>query len=386
MVIRHFLYAGDRGVCADIIFCIIFSAPIRVGKSVVFQTKISYNQLTIIRFKSKFYFMLSRHYSCRFSQKRRAYASINERRNMEYQEFVYAMKGKLNEKLGEEVTADIQIIEKNNGSRKETLLLRGKTTQTSPAVYMDEFYARFQMGEPMDRLVEEILRFYERVKTEKKWDRIQFADYMAVRGKIVFKLIHSARNEKLLQKIPHFEILDLSIVFYILLESGKAGTATVLIQNEYLDLWKVSREELYETAVKNAARLLPAEFFAIQDILEEMLESTGNDKNLLRQMLPKEDMMYVLTNSLRSFGAACMLYPHILEMLGNILNDDYYILPSSVHEVIVVPDSRKIEQIELNRMVMEINETQVESEEVLGDHAYFYQRKLGRLLMERENS
>lgn len=302
---------------------------------------------------------------------------------MEYQEFIYAIKGKLNERLGEEVTADIQIMEKNNGNRKETLLIRGKMAQTSPAVYMDEFYARFQMGEPMDRLVGEILRFYEKVKTEKKWDKVPFADYAAIRGKIVFKLIHSARNEKMLQKVPHFEILDLSIVFYILVESGKAGTATVLIQNGYLDLWKVSREELYETAVKNTARLLPAEFFAIQDILEEMFEKNENDKNLLKRMLPKEDIMYVLTNSLRSFGAACMLYPHMLDMLGNILEDDYYILPSSVHEVIVVPDSRKIGQIELNRMVTEINETQVAPEEVLGDHAYFYQRKSGRLLMER---
>jgi len=90
--------------------------------------------------------------------------------------------------------------------------------------------------------------------------------------------------------------------------------------------------------------------------------------------------MFVLSNNLRHFGAACILYNRVLEDIGNQLNEDFYILPSSIHEVIILPISFKPESIELNEMIKEINKTQVSEEEVLSDHAYYYSRKEYRLL------
>ena len=89
--------------------------------------------------------------------------------------------------------------------------------------------------------------------------------------------------------------------------------------------------------------------------------------------------MYVLSNKSRSYGAACIAYPHILEMIGGILRTDYYVLPSSVHEVVIVPCCENISAAELDEMIREINITQVDDEEVLSDHAYLYELKAGYL-------
>jgi hypothetical protein len=92
--------------------------------------------------------------------------------------------------------------------------------------------------------------------------------------------------------------------------------------------------------------------------------------------------MYVLSNPVRSFGAACIVYPEVLDMAGQVLGEDYYVLPSSVHEVVLVPVSKSMEPGEMDAMVMEINQTQVAEEEILSDHAYLYQRDAKSLVMQ----
>ena len=100
--------------------------------------------------------------------------------------------------------------------------------------------------------------------------------------------------------------------------------------------------------------------------------------------LPEKDKMYVLSNKLKYYGAACIAYPNILDMLAGVLKETFYVLPSSVHEVIIVPESSQIRQSELDRMVREIYESQVPEEEILSNHAYFYYAQEGKLQLGRE--
>lgn len=304
---------------------------------------------------------------------------------MKYQEFLYAVEEELNKKLKEGVKASVYIAQKNNGREKKGILFQTKELSASPAIYLEGLYTRLQKGEQLDRLVQEILDFYETVGGEEVWDYSQLKEYDKIQDKIIFKLIHTDKNKKMLECIPFVEVLDLSIVFYVLLEMDKTGTATIQISNEHLKMWGISKEEVYHAALKNAANLLPAEFFTMQYAIEKMLEAaSGEDENLLNQMgEEKEDAMYVLTNSLRNYGAACLLYPHVLDMIGEMLKEDFFILPSSIHEVIIVPESKGLDTEEMNEMVIEINETQVVPEEVLSNHVYFYQRKEKKLMFSK---
>ena len=122
--------------------------------------------------------------------------------------------------------------------------------------------------------------------------------------------------------------------------------------------------------------------YALREMLKEKGENADCEKgngNLLLGNTSERDGMYILSNTLRSYGAACIAYPHILEMIGEILQRDYYVLPSSVHEVVIVPYSSGLDIRELDEMVREINVTQVAEEEVLSSHAYLYRRSTGAL-------
>ena len=132
--------------------------------------------------------------------------------------------------------------------------------------------------------------------------------------------------------------------------------------------------QIHELAKQNTPKLLPAVFKPMRIVIEELL---GNPCNNLIQ---SDDIMFVLTNSLRSFGAICFLYEDVLFHIGNLLRENYFILPSSIHEVIIIPESQAPCKETLNEMIVEINESQVEIEDVLSDHVYYYNREKKELL------
>ncbi len=310
---------------------------------------------------------------------------------MEYQEFLYEVEKKMNQKLKGGITASVHIAVKNNGRIKKGILIEDPAVNISPTIYLEEFYEQFQQGEPFESILLEVMRFYEAVKYEEPWDTGEIESYEAVRDKIIFKMIHTKRNHTLLSEVPHIEVLDLSLVFYVLLEVKKNGTAAMLIRNEHLELWGITGEGLFSLARENAGKLLPARIYTMREMVEEVMDSdpealhdllsvVSDESERMEKERKKRDVMYVLTNSIRSFGAACLMYPGMLEAAANVLKENYYILPSSVHEVILVPESKGTAPEEMAEIVREINATQVEEEEQLSDHVYFYERRKKKLM------
>ncbi len=305
---------------------------------------------------------------------------------MEYQEFLCTLEKELNKRVKEGIKVCTYTATKNNGSKKQGIMFEEQGMMASQAIYLEDAYKRYQQGETLDGLMLELLRFHETARGGKMWDPSQFEEYDFVKEKVIFRLVHSGKNKEVLKEVPCVEILDLSLIFCILVDADECGTAVMQITNSHLQMWGIEKEELIKDAVRNMPVLLPAEFFTMRHAIEEMLDSaSGNGGNILTEGLEeKGDIMYVLTNPIRCYGASCLAYPYLLEMIGEILGKDFYILPSSVHEVIIMPETIDIGQAELDEMIAEINETQVEPEDVLSSHAYYYCRAKGQFQIGRD--
>lgn len=306
---------------------------------------------------------------------------------MDYREFTGAVEKEISKKLKGGVQASLYTAVKNNGKERTGLLFQTPGINISPTIYLEEYYQSYQRGKSIDTIAGEIVWFYNNIRQEESWDCEKILTYEGIRDRIVFKLINTAANREFLSAVPHYAFLDLSIVFYVLLEVTEEGTASMVIKNDHAEQWKVQTDTLWEDAVKNGKNLLPAEFFTMNHALKEMLgENPGGEQeeeNLFLGENVKTDGMYVLSNKIRSYGAACIAYPQVLKMIGQILRKDFYILPSSVHEVVIVPWSPELKWSELDEMVAEINADQVAEEEVLSSHAYLYEWNSERLLAGR---
>lgn len=294
---------------------------------------------------------------------------------MEYQEFVRVIQGELNRQLKGGVKVDLYKAVKNNGKKKEGLIIHTPGANVSPTIYLEEFYEEFEKGRELEELIKEILGFYEKVKCITCRDVAELEDYGNIRSRIAMKLVNREKNKELMKLVPHREFLDLALVFYVLLGITEDGSTTMQVYNEHLSRWGICEREIWEDAKKNAMALLPAQLFTMRGILEADKDTEAQDKycgDLLGGKSMERDSMYVLSNTMQNLGAACIAYPGVLEMIGDILEEDYYILPSSIHEIVIVPASESLTPEEMDKMVAEINEAHVLEEEVLSNHAYFY--------------
>ena len=303
---------------------------------------------------------------------------------MEYKKFVCMVEEKLNLKLEGGMKASKYSVVKNNGMEKTGMILESDEYNIAPAIYLEEFFEQYQKGMSIDRIVNEILEFYEKVKVEEDYDVSQLSLYENVKKKVAFKLVNTEKNQQMLKEVPHIPLLDLSIVFYILVDVDEKGSATIQIRNEHIENWNVNVEQLYKDAKLNVKCLIPARLMCMQHVIEKLCDiSKGEEKDLLKAKFPPEnkEFMYILTNSIHQFGAAVLAYPNILEMASRIIGEDFYLLPSSIHEVILIPKSKSPDLKDLNEMINEVNETQVQEEEVLSDHAYYYEKNTHKLMM-----
>lgn len=299
---------------------------------------------------------------------------------MTYIEFADAVEKMMNKKMKGGVRASLYTAMKNNGKERTGILIEMPGINISPTIYLEEYYESYVAGRKIEQIVDDIKQLYEEIKQEKPWDCESFRDYEGVRNRIVFKVINTAKNRKFLRTVPHLAFLDLSIVFYVLVDVSEEGTAAMVVNRSHADTWKVQAETLWEDAMKNVKNLLPAEFVTMNHALKSLLGDVEYEEgDLLLEKKKDYDQMYVLSNKFRNYGAACIAYPNVLEMIGQILKKDYYILPSSVHEVIIVPYSEIYVCSKLDEMVREINSTQVEEEDVLSNHVYLYDRVSGKL-------
>lgn len=213
-------------------------------------------------------------------------------------------------------------------------------------------------------------------------DMRHFLNYEAVKSNIVYKLINTERNKELLEDIPYIEFLDLSVVFQCLLSQNESRLETLLIHNVHTKLWDVTVVDLYKAAKENTGRLLPYEIKNMADVIDEILKAEGTEQFKHEDCMAEPEsnkLMYVLSNQKRIDGAVSMIYPGLLRDFADKIGSSFYIIPSSVHEVLLLPSENPEDRENLKDMVKEINDTQMEAEEILSYSLYWFDNIKGKI-------
>ena len=293
---------------------------------------------------------------------------------MEFTNFTTLVRNEVEKRAGENYHVKLNDVVKNNGIILRGITLMQDDSNISPTIYLNPYYDAYENGDTtLGTVIDEVIDTYERNKINRSIDMKFFLNYETVRSRIIFKLINTEKNRELLRDVPYIPFHDLSIVFQCLVSEERFGNASILIHNVHLQLWKVNARELYECALENTPLLQGYELADMNTVLEEMKALGGIDDEEIEDM-QQEVPMYVLSNKSRINGASCILYKDILKDFAMVVDKDLYVLPSSIHEVILLPSDGTQESEQLKEMVREINQSQVEKEEVLSDSVYYYRR------------
>lgn len=322
---------------------------------------------------------------------------------MEYNEFLNYLTENLNREFSPEADISSHRIMKNNGVYLDALSLCNHESNISAMVYTNEYFLEFKNGRSLDDILKEITQIL-RNNYKSSPDMTFLNNFSQIKSRIAVKLINYASNAALLENVPHKKFLDLAIIFYIVIQHMPFGNASIIINNRHIELWDVDREELYELACSNTLRLLGCEIKDMNSIIKEFLIedlrhlsdeycrrnvlNTAPDINQFADSIITglhtgidERPMFVLTNRERFLGASCMLFTGILKSFAMQQQSDLYILPSSIHEVILIPVSKSPSKEELCSMVEEINRTEVAAVDVLSDNVYTYSLSDNRIYL-----
>lgn len=304
---------------------------------------------------------------------------------MDMDSFTERVKSRVEEKLGAGCSVDVQKVNKNNGIFYTGMQISEGGINISPIIYINSQYQKFEKGEiTIDKAADYVVDTYRERRVGTVVDMRKFLSYDSVRKNVVYKLVNTGKNKELLEDIPHMEFLDLSIVFQCIVSQEELGMASILIHNVHMKLWDVTAEDLYAAAKENTGRLLPYEIKSMTEVLCEIMESENPgqaDYGEYEAEFADSVPMYVLSNKSRVEGAACMLYPDLLRDFADKVGSSFYIIPSSIHELLLLPAKDDGEAAEIRDMIREVNDTQVSDEEILSYSLYYYDREEGKIIM-----
>lgn len=292
---------------------------------------------------------------------------------LDYTSFVSLIKDSVSERMGQGYSIRVFKVMKNNSLELDSLVVLKEGKNFAPNIYLNAYYESFIAGTSMSEVIDRICMIYEHCAIPIVQEDFEYSLEL-MSPHIFFRLISLERNKKLLTEIPYVKFLDLAITFHCLVRSEAEGIGTIRITNDHIEQWGITCDELKELAYNNTNRLFPPIIRPMDEVIKELLYDDDTDN----EIFDYEDLdgdtypMYILTNEKGINGASSLVYKDVIRDFAQRINSDIYILPSSIHEIILIPKDELDEKERFEKMVIEINETQVPPEEVLSDQVYMY--------------
>ncbi|MCI9387175.1 MAG: hypothetical protein K1W36_08725 [Lachnospiraceae bacterium] len=303
---------------------------------------------------------------------------------MEFTSFTTLVREEVEKRAGESYKVRINDVRKNNGVILRGLTVMQDDSNISPTIYLNNYYEAYENGEAtLVNVVNDVMDTYYRNKVNQSVDMRYFMNYACVKEHIVYKLVNTEKNKELLEDIPHVEFLDLSVVFQCLVAKECFGTASILIHNAHIKLWDIPVMELFRAAKDNTQRILGYEIKGINDAIYEIMQEDEQEGFCFDGCIAEfadSVPMYVLSNKSRVEGAACMIYPDLIKDFAEALGSSLYIIPSSIHELLLLPVTNANESQDIKNMIREINDTQVKMEEILSYSLYLFDKEKEKIV------
>ena len=310
------------------------------------------------------------------------------------EEFCERIKEEIASLLPEENIEKIRLerVEKNNGKTYTGLVIVASGSNIAPTIYMEQYYEDYLNGRYYHNILKDIAEVYISHKPTEDFDVSKVLSYENAKDNIICMLINYEQNKEMLQNMPHRKVEDLAIIYQIKVpDFANDEMATVKLYNAHMQRLEVDEETLYKVGMENTKRIMPAK---LEDMLGFLkLRMASDMANMLDlDMDEAEDMiantyggsipMYILSNHQKTNGAISVLDPDVMDKVAGIVGEKYFVIPSSVHEVLVVPFNGDYEEYKhYEQMVEEVNATQLSPEEILSGRMYMVDAKHHKFML-----
>lgn len=244
----------------------------------------------------------------------------------------------------------------------------------TPAVYFDGEYENYKNGKPMEMILSDMGEIYSEALANAPKFNMDLTDKSSIMDKVMCNVLNMSENRNRLKEMMYMPLgCDLALMYSIYMDSE----ARAPITKQFAEEVGFSLDELHTLAMENTPKYFPPIMRNLTDIAMGMNSSKNVFENSHGEEMNKD--LYVLTNDETVFGATTLFYPEMKELLGEMLGGNFYVLPSSLHELILVPEDFGIGLDELKYMVRNANETVVDPVDKLSDEVFHFDVERGEL-------
>ena len=273
---------------------------------------------------------------------------------MNYHEFIKKIEEMIIPKLSEDEKIEVTTTIKNNNTIFRGILFQNSKSNMSTVLYLESFYMLYQEGDSLECIADKILTELQTHHPQSNFDVSCIFDFEKAKKRIIYKLINYEMNKNRLYDTPHIRFFDLAMVFCYSHSSPELGEGTILIQKQHLDEWKVSASEVADIAKCNTPKLFPPMFCELRDLLEPEFPDIYSDNE---NVIP----FYALSNEQKTYGASVILYPGMLSSIAKKLQQDFDIIPCSIHECLILSkrdaNAKDHSAEDLHNLIKDMNQT-----------------------------
>lgn len=295
---------------------------------------------------------------------------------MNYEEFRDKLAEDLQEKLHERGFADASVSfqETNKANVSyEAMTVTPANSNIGISLNTDAFFEEYDRGMDYSEVLSKVIEIATSAMDQMPVvDVEQLTDYEQMKSKLSVEVISKEANQELLENIPHKDIEDMAVIYRFVIDDGPQGMQSITVTNNLMERVGVTPEQLHEDAIANAPEMRPPVIKGMTEIIKEMMGEEMFEMFGESMQPDGQEMMYVATTPDKINGAGIIAYPEFMEQAADQVNGDFYLLPSSRHEVILVKDDGGMNVEQLQDMVHEVNATEVSSEDKLTDNVYHY--------------
>ena len=297
---------------------------------------------------------------------------------MHYREFLNEVKENILGFMPEEYeSAEVRVegVMKNNNVMKQGLSIHKDGSVITPKLYLEEFYQSYENGISMEQVCDRIANEYlKHTVKEQDFSLESITDFEKAKENLTTRVISAKNNKSVLRDRPSTKLDDLAVVYQVEIGNLEFGKGTLPVTHQLMEKWGVTLNDIHQVAIDNTERLNPSRLVALESVL------FGEEENFLESENAYERCsMMVLTNEDKVGGAAALANPEVLKKVSQVIDDSFYILPSSVHETLIIPKEvardMGMTPKELGEMVREVNANEVNKEERLSDHIYEFDKE-----------
>lgn len=296
---------------------------------------------------------------------------------MEFEQFKEKLVEDLQNRFeGQGVSIKTSHVDKINGSY-EALTVTKEESNVGMNLNLDNVYSKFDQGAEYNEVLNDIHEVIEdNMSRIPAFDLAMLTDYESVKDKLVMQVVSAETNAEKLESIPHKNMEDLAVIYRIVVDESVSERASFVVSNNLMEQYGITPEQLHQDALANAPEINP---MTIKGITEVMAEMMGPNEELMLNLKdassPAQDVMYVASVPDHIHGASVLAYEDFMDKASERAGGDFYILPSSINEILIVPDNGEHDVEALKEMVRQVNETEVSPEEKLSDNVYHYDSK-----------